>query len=198
MNECAKACKRRSTISAFTQHYMAGKAIDIGAGSDGLSRHRHLFPKITSVREWDMADGDAQEMRGVQPNTYDLVHSSHSLEHMRHPWTALHRWWEILKPQGHLVVVIPEYFRYEQKEARCFPPSDFNSDHKSGFTMRFSKRDRNVRYVPELLAPLPFSEIQRIELLDHTMPSDWQSRRTDHSQQPTCEPAIEFVVRKCA
>ncbi len=174
---------------------MRGRAIDIGAGSDGLSKYQHLFPMLDSVKDYDLQDGDAQIMAGVETHSYDLVHSSHCLEHVRDPWVTLKRWWEILKPGGHLVVVIPEFYRYEQA-IHQFPPSDFNPDHKSGFTTCALVNTPVIQNVPLLLNRLAGGEIQRIELLDWTMPEGWEKKRSDYSQLPDCEPSIEFVVRK--
>lgn len=196
-DECKKASLRRSTIRAFTDHYMTGDAIDIGSGDDGLSKHAHLFPKITSVREWDLKDGDAQVMPGVVPRTYDTVHSSHCLEHVRNPWTALHRWWDILKPGGHLVIVVPSFWEYEQPfEEHRFPPSDYNPDHKSGFTTRTgSPRNSCVENMLRLVDTLPSATVCRLELLDWTLPED-RSKRRDYSSYDGEEPSIEIVIRK--
>lgn len=195
-DECKKACLRRSTIRAFTEYYIAGKAIDIGAGNDGLSHHAHLFPKLTDVFEWDLPQGDAQVMPGIEKSTFGLVHSSHALEHMRNPWTALHRWYEILKPMGHMVIVVPEFWNYEQPfDQYQFPPSSYNPDHKAGFTLRNNHKNPCVYNMAALAHTLPDSEILRLESLDWTLPED-RSKRRDYSSYDGEEPSIEIVIRK--
>ncbi|MFC7689654.1 hypothetical protein ACFQY5_08510 [Paeniroseomonas aquatica] len=44
MHEQSKAAKRRIADAAFVTRYMAGEALDIGAGPDGLARHVGVFP----------------------------------------------------------------------------------------------------------------------------------------------------------
>lgn len=198
-DECKKACLRRSTIRAFTEHYMAGSAIDIGAGNDGLSKHQHLFPKLTDVRDWDIKDGDAHDMQLIECNTYDLVHSSHCFEHMRFPWKALHRWYEILKPTGHMVLVFPDFHLYEQPyDETQWPPSLYNPDHRAGYTLRTGKpRNPLVKNLLDLFNTLPNAEVCRLELLDWTLPQD-RSVRRDYSSYDGEEPSIEVVIRKRA
>src|SRR5690606_12094815 len=113
-HEATKALKRRLLDPTWATHYMVGDAIDIGAGPDGLSRQQDAWPKLTSVRDWDLADGDAQLMAGVPDESFDVVHSSHCLEHMRDPWEAIDHWWRIVKPGGHLIVIVPDEDMYEQ------------------------------------------------------------------------------------
>lgn len=195
-DECKKASLRRSTIGAFTDHYMAGEAIDIGSGGDGLSKHAHLFPKITSVRDWDLEDGDANEMPGIASNTFDLVHSSHCFEHMKFPWKALHRWFEITKVNGYMVLVFPDFHTYEQPFDELTWVPQFNPDHKCGFTLRTGKpRNPLVKNLLQLLDTLPNAEVVRAEVLDWTLPTD-RSKRRDYSSYDGEEPSIEIVIRK--
>ena len=63
------------------------------------------------------ADQAAELMASVADNTYDFVHSSHCLEHMRDPARAMHNWLRILKPGGHLVCLVPDEDLYEQLQA---------------------------------------------------------------------------------
>lgn len=187
-SETGKACRRRSTDPRFTGRWMAGSCIDIGAGSDGLSRYVKLFPKITGVREWDLSDGDAQLMEGVADESFDTVHSSHTLEHMRDVEEALDNWWRILKPGGHLVVVVPDWELYEQG----IWPSTFNPDHKHRFT---TSRETLMRWrIPGDLVFPRRVHWELVQLLDFTYTPD--RGRFDYSTLPDAEPAIEFVVRK--
>ncbi|MBI3513178.1 MAG: methyltransferase domain-containing protein, partial [Proteobacteria bacterium] len=81
---------------------------------------------------FDVAEGDANHIaRYRAPETYDCVHSSHCLEHMRDPPAALAAWWALIKPGGYLVLVVPDEDLYEQG----FWPSRFNPDHKATFRL---------------------------------------------------------------
>ncbi|MET5115770.1 methyltransferase type 11, partial [Burkholderia pseudomallei] len=77
MYEQRKAAKRRYREGDFASRYFVGDGIDVGAGPDGLGRYRLQFAAMRSVREWDLADGDAQLLAGVCDNTFDFLHSSH-------------------------------------------------------------------------------------------------------------------------
>ena len=109
--------------------YLRGSGIDIGAGNDPL---RVLEG---SVRGWDVAEGDAQLMPGVADGAYDFVYSSHCLEHTREVPEALWNWVRIIKPGGHLYVVVPDYILYEKMSW----PSRFNSDHKQSFSATITR-----------------------------------------------------------
>lgn len=121
MGETSKAHKRRLAEGWFQLYADPDKSgIDIGCGTDPLN---HTF------RRWDVmyGDGDAVYMDGVPENTFHTVYASHVLEHLREPETALRRWYEILKPGGHLIVMVPHRDMYEKKR---FLPSIWNPDHK--------------------------------------------------------------------
>lgn len=186
-HETSKALRRRLRDPIWAERIMVGDALDIGAGSDGLGRQIGIWPLLKSVTSWDVEDGDAQLMAGAPDGAFDLVHSSHCLEHMRNAAVALGRWLDLVKPGGHLVVVVPDAELYE----RGAWPSRFNSDHKWRFTL-CGKRDGIVD-VDEMLAWLNGDAIKIERLVayfDPSLPKD-----VDQSQG-LCEPAIEFIVRK--
>jgi SAM-dependent methyltransferase len=124
MNESTKLEEYRRRRDDFAR-YLNGHGIDIGCGPDKL--------KIPNgeVDGWDLQDGDARKMDGVPLNHYDFVYSSHCLEHLSDPIIALNRWIEILKPNGILYVVVPDFVLYEGGTW----PSRFNPDHKFAFTL---------------------------------------------------------------
>jgi SAM-dependent methyltransferase len=107
----------------FIRAMFAGDVIDIGCGSDLVVPH---------ARPFDLEHGDAQcILRYFQPKSFDTVHSSHCLEHMRDVGAALLEWWALVRPGGHLIVVVPEEDLYEQGRW----PSLFNKDHKATFRL---------------------------------------------------------------
>lgn len=189
-SETTKSISRRLSDPCYREVYFVGQGIDIGAGPDGLSKQLHHFPRITSCRDWDLEDGDAQEMAGVEDETYDFVHSSHCLEHMRNPFNALHNWLRILKPGGHLVAMVPDEELYEQG---VWPPT-FNTDHKHSFrTYRHGQLAESVN----VLAMLLEREVVKIERLHLGHPLyAGTADRFDYTQSPFIESAIEFVLRK--
>ena len=71
---------------------------------------------VVAVHGIDIKDGDANVIsRYRTKNTYDLVYSSHCLEHMIDAKTALNEWWSLLKTGGYMILVLPDYDLYEQK-----------------------------------------------------------------------------------
>jgi len=171
--------------------YFAGRGIDIGSGDDPLGRWQSLFPLMTECRAWDLPDGDAQTLPGIGPNEFDFLHSSHCLEHLRDPLTALRRWCEVVKPGGYLVVLVPDEDLYEQGVW----PSRWNADHKHTFTLYKLKSWSPVSIdVFDLLADVGDLAIPiRVERLEGTcLPLNG----TDHTRNVVTESAIEFVMRR--
>jgi SAM-dependent methyltransferase len=191
-NECSKAAKRRALDPAFTDLFFVGEGIDIGAGPDGLSSRAALFPRMGTVRLWDIPDGDAMIMAGVEDNTFDFVHSSHCLEHMVNPETALGHWIRIVRPGGFVVVTVPDEDLYEQGVW----PSTFNSDHKATFTTHkvTSWSPRTVNVLAMLCGMRPPVQVVKVEQL--LAKYDWSGARRDLTWLTDAECAIEIVLRK--
>ncbi len=147
---------------------------------------------MSSVRGWDVADGDAQFMAGVADETFDFVHSSHCLEHLADPVQALENWIRICKHGGHLVVTIPDEDLYEQGAF----PSTFNPDHKVTFTIcklnSWSTRSTNVFDLIRGFSDL--AQCLKVELLDSGF--FYGQPRWDQTLGGLSESAIEFVLKK--
>lgn len=114
MHETSKSILRRIFDQRFATRYLVGDGIDIGSGADSVGNYGPLFPQIRSVRPWDVPDGDAMLMAGVADASLDFVHSSHCLEHLQDPYTALFHWIRICRPGGYVIVVVPDEDLYEQ------------------------------------------------------------------------------------
>jgi SAM-dependent methyltransferase len=119
---------------------------------------KHVIP-------FDREHGDASDVLKYINDKYDVVYSSHCLEHMLEPKSVLQDWFSLVKSGGYLVVSIPHELLYEQ----CFWPSIFNSDHKSSF--RINSLINNGCYtnsisVEDVISSLPNSEIISITVDD--------------------------------
>lgn len=191
-NEASKAATRRSLDPAFSEIFFVGEGIDIGAGPDGLGRHLAKFPRMKSVRDWDLPDGDAMLMASVEDNSFDFVHSSHCLEHLHNPATALGNWLRIVRPGGHVIVTIPDEDLYEQGVF----PSTFNPDHKLTFTVfkQHSWSPRSVSLLSLLQTLNPPCQVIKIEQL--VAKYEWHGQRRDLTMSSDAECAIEMVLRK--
>jgi ubiquinone/menaquinone biosynthesis C-methylase UbiE len=198
MHESSKSVFHKIKDSRYATRYIVGDGIDIGAGEDTIGQYYEFFPLMKSCRGWDLPDGDAQLMESIADATFDFVHSSHCLEHMRDPKEALENWLRILKPGGHLVCLIPDEDLYEQGVF----PSTFNTDHKHTFTI-FKKASWSPASInlTEFLAGLSANvEIKKIELMDATFRYELNQRigvdRFDQTRTTVGECAIEFVLKK--
>jgi SAM-dependent methyltransferase len=198
MNESSKSIFHKLKDSRYATRYLIGHGVDIGAGADSLEIYSEFFPLMKSCRSWDIKDGDAQDMATISDSYFDFVHSSHCLEHLRDPLTALNNWLRILKPGGHLVCLLPDEDLYEQG----YFPSIFNSDHKHTFTIYKKKSwSNNSINLMELLSSVYHNiEILKIELLDATfrygINKNGEKNILDQTTTPIGECAIEFVIRK--
>lgn len=192
MYETSKAMIRRNFDARFATRWFVGSGVDIGAGKDTLGNFRPFLPRVTSVRAWDVEDGDAMLMEGVADDSFDFVHSSHCLEHLVDPGRGLENWIRICKPGGHVVVLVPDEDLYEQGMF----PSQFNRDHKWTFTVTKAQTwsPRCVRLFDLIGRFSDRVSVQKIEVLDAGYFYD--TRRMDQTMLMTGEAAIEFVLRK--
>ena len=192
MREASKSIFRRIHDNRFSSRYFVGDGIDIGCGPDPISLYSEFFPNMGRVRGWDLPDGDAQYLVGLEDESFDFIHSSHCLEHMNDPFVALKNWFRVLKQGGHLICVVPDEDLYEQGVF----PSAYNDDHKHTFTAcktnSWSKKSINLFDLLESLGD--GVEVLKIELLDATYRYDLP--RFDQTLTPVGECAIEFIIRK--
>lgn len=192
MKECSKSILRRTRDSRFALRYFVGDGVDIGGKPDPLALYTELFPRITSVKTWDLEDGDAQIMASVADESFDFVFSSHCLEHLRDPQEGLANWLRIVRPGGHVIVTIPDEDLYEQGVW----PSTHNRDHKSSFTLMkprsWCPASINVLDMVRQLGPA--ADIRKIEIIDDAYRFDLP--RFDQTLTPVAECSIELVIRK--
>ena len=152
MNETQKT---KRIWEALERSILSGKGIDIGCGPDPLS---------AEVKAFDLKDGDANEITKYVDGVFDFVYSSHCLEHMREPTKAIQEWWKLVKPGGHLFILVPDEDLYEQGVF----PSRFNSDHKATFTISKSHSWSPVSInVLDLVKLLPNAELVSLALQNH-------------------------------
>ncbi len=157
-----------------------------------MSLYTELFPLMKNVRTWDLEDGDAQYLAGVEDGSYDFVHSSHCLEHLHDPREGIRNWFRVTRPGGFMVVTVPDEDLYEQGVF----PSTHNRDHKWTFTI-FKKESWSARSINllDLLQTLGReADIEKIELLNSSY--RYSLPRYDQTLTPIGECAIEMVVRK--
>jgi len=176
MNE---ASKTRALWGEFERSLITGAGIDIGCGPD---------PVTPEVDCFDVADGDANVITQYVDKTYDFVFSCHCLEHMNHPQQALEEWWKLVKPGGHLMVVVPDEDLYEQG----YFPGIFNTDHKNTFTI--SKQDSwspCSHNILDLVDALENSELLQVKLQDE----GYQRKYLNHAAYPRLIARMGFFAQ---
>lgn len=136
--ETTKAHSRRQR-EGFFDLYCKGKGLDIGFGGDPIS---------IDVDGFDFEHGDAQFLSNVKDDNYDFVYSSHTIEHLPDPYTAVQNWFRVLKPGGYLILYMPHRDLYEKKKTL---PSIFNPTH-----FHFFLPDRDEE--PDTIGVLPLIE----------------------------------------
>jgi len=127
---------RTATIAAPAAGFAHGaRGLEIG-GPSGKFRRGHLVPLYDEVASLDnvnfagatlwehgLRDGgeftpvgrrlgtqylrEAAHLNGLEDSAYDLVLSSHTLEHLANPLPALREWRRVCREGGHLVLVLP-------------------------------------------------------------------------------------------
>lgn len=192
MKECSKSINRRLADSRFLRRYFVGTGIDIGGKPDPLRLYQEFFPRIDHVKTWDLEDGDAQYLTGVKDSSLDFIHSSHCLEHLHDPYEGLKNWLRVTRPEGYLIITVPDEDLYEQGQF----PSTFNHDHKWTFTLfkehSWSKKSINVMHLVQSLGETV--AVEKIELLNSNY--RYCIPRYDQTLTPVAECGIEIILRK--
>jgi SAM-dependent methyltransferase len=159
-----EAAKTKKLMGETLLQYLTGNGIDIGCGD---------CPILPDVERFDQPQGDANRITDYIKKTYDFVFSAHCLEHLYDPKKAIHEWYQLVKPGGHLVVIVPDEDLYEQGHY----PSLFNPDHKWTFTISkrrsWSPKSINVLELAQSLQ----GQIQLLELQDQGIDRNMISHR---------------------
>lgn len=157
------------------EKYLSGSGIDIGSG------HCPLVYDKAEIANWDLEEGDAVFMAGIDDGKFDFVYSSHCLEHLEDVKVGLENWCRILKSGGYLFVVVPDWTLYEKETW----PSQFNDDHKASFSIdvpnTFDHRHYNI--ADDIQPILAANGVELIEVrledegYDRTLPKELDQTR---------------------
>jgi SAM-dependent methyltransferase len=189
MDEARKTNSLRG--EEFKRRFFAGRVIDVGCGPDLVVPHAVPF---------DVEQGDAQWILNYfEPNSFDCVHSSHCLEHMRDAKVALTQWWGLVRPGGHLIIVVPDEDLYEQGAW----PSLFNPDHKLTFRLGGQQSWSPVSHdIGALVRALPGAESVEARLQDNGYDRRLMRRRVSrlgralHRTAPDRREFLEGLMRR--
>lgn len=180
--ETGKARARRIKEGWFEKYAPEDNSgIDLGCQKDPLN---HTFRRF----DWVYGDGDATFMEGVPSDTFYTVYASHILEHLQHPRRALGRWYDILKPGGHLIVIVPHRDLYEKKR---FPPSNWNPEHTFFWLPDKAEPPGTKCLKEEMLAAVPEANIVLYRTIDTGY--NYSLSKKEH---PVGEYSLEMIVQK--
>jgi SAM-dependent methyltransferase len=176
MNETSKT---RKIWGPLETSILTDSGIDIGCGSD---------PVTPDVQKFDRAEGDASHITEYIHEQFDFVYSSHCLEHLPDPATALREWWQLVRPGGHLFLIVPDEDLYEQGVF----PSRFNPEHRATFTISKAQSWSPVSLnVQDLARALPNAELVSLVLQDH----GYDRRLLRRGEDTAIGPARRFAFR---
>lgn len=192
MFEATKANFRRQFDRRFATTYFVGNGLDIGCGQDIISRYAEWFPLMKDVRGWDQVDGDGMVLNTIQDNSYDFIHSSHSLEHMSDPYIAMENWLRVLKPGGHLILTVPDEDMFEQG---IWPSRYAGADHITSWTI-YKKKSWSPKSINVFDFFTKFDNIELLKIEKIDISYLYSIASTDQTRTPITECAIEVILRK--
>jgi SAM-dependent methyltransferase len=175
--ETNKARPRR-VREKFFEKYCQSKGLDIGYGGDLLAEN---------CRGWDIEDGNAETLNGLEESEFDFVYSSHTLEHVDDAEATLKVWWKVVRPGGYLILYLPDRDLYERKKTL---PSNWNETHK-----RFFLLDRDE--LPDTVGVIPLIQraLSGYELVEAKVCSEGYHVTTPDKQSGG-EYSIEVIIKK--
>jgi SAM-dependent methyltransferase len=112
----------------------------------------------------------------------DYVYSSHCLEHIYNWVPVIQEWFRVIRPNGHIITVVPHRDLYEKKMDL---PSRFNADHKRFFTSH--------SLIAEFGHALPHNSFRIVHLCENDAGHDYHQAPEEHSLG---QYEIEIVIRK--
>jgi hypothetical protein len=182
LGETRKAHARREKEGWFKKYAPEDKlGIDIGCQHDPLNE---------TFRRWDIlfGDDDATFMKGVKDDTFQTVYASHIMEHLNDPVTAIQNWYRILKPGGHLIILVPHRELYEKRKEL---PSRWNPAHKFFWLPDKTEAPCTLSLLGVVNKAIPEAEIVKLRTLDEGY--DYNLGPNEH---PVGEVSIEIIIRK--
>ena len=88
---------------------------------------------------------DASSLKTLQNETYDFVLASHCLEHIANPIRALYEWHRVLRPDGILLLILPDMSRTFDHKRPPTPLSHLVEDYERGVG------EDDLTHLPEIL-----------------------------------------------
>lgn len=128
-------------IKPKIQKYLNGKIIDIGCGGDKITPDSYgvdcrPLPGVNLVVRF------LNNLSNLIPDLFDVVYSSHCLEHMADDVACLKDWLESIKPGGLLILYLPDIRHYHE-----FNPEHFQAYAYEEFMRKMKANFPNIQEV---------------------------------------------------
>jgi SAM-dependent methyltransferase len=192
MAETSKAKPRLIANGFYARHIEGKKVIDVGVGR--LDTHDGADPICEWAEMHDKDICDATTMEAYEDESFDTVYSSHILEHLVDPVTAIANWLRICKKGGVVFISVPHRDLYERKKTL---PSKWNKDHKYFYLPYYSEPPctfslKDIVYLACNILPKDTREIDipKIEVIDTSTNHD---KPEEHANG---EFSIECIIYK--
>lgn len=99
-------CGSGSVLQSMQEAYgLKGTGIDLSAEAVAICRRRGFAAHAVRFEDYEPGDGE----------TYDLIHSSHLIEHVESPAAYLQKTWDLLAPGGLSVFITPNTSTWEAR-----------------------------------------------------------------------------------
>jgi predicted SAM-dependent methyltransferase len=133
---------------------------------------------------------EATDLSEIGDGQYDFLLSSHSLEHTANPLKALKEWFRILKPNGKLILILPDK-RYTFDKSREYTSfSHLIDDYEN------DRAEDDTTHIEEILSTFD-EEVAKVKIKDYKLSlGDILANRSAHHHvfsQEMVKTAAEFV-----
>lgn len=148
------------TVERILKDAPRGKLLDVPAGEGALSLKLKnmgfdvhccdLYPELFKLSAIDIKPGDLDKTLPYDDHSFDQIVCVEGLEHIENPANAIREFARLLKPNGKLIVSVPNIMNIEERLKWLF----------NGYTSHFKPVSRES--LQEL--PAEYSEMQQVAL----------------------------------
>lgn len=177
----SEIAKKRRLAEGYFDKYFVGKGVDMGCGDD---------PVTPDCLKYDAIYGLDAQNPNLPKESFDFVFSSHCLEHLPEPKAAVIRWWNLVKPGGHLIISVPDWILYEQRQW----PSQNNRFHRWTFSMFEVPATESHFVLSDLFKNLRKCQIRSYRLIDDGY--NYKEVIYDRTYDDKSAAEIEIICRK--
>lgn len=113
------------TVAAILDGLARGRLLDVPAGEGALAQRLgnmgfevsccDLYPQIFKLDRSTIRQGDMDGALPYRDAEFDLVVCVEGLEHIENPSNAVREFARLLKPEGHLIVSVPNIMNIEER-----------------------------------------------------------------------------------